>query len=111
MFVCIPSAVNDLGGSTSGSGKSSKAADETVSMIRSRGGKAVPDYSKCSVEMCVCVMNMSACVGGVADAGRSTGGCDLGGVFRHDLLRDLHCHWITLLLTHCPELSCFMFFG
>jgi 3-hydroxyacyl-CoA dehydrogenase/3a,7a,12a-trihydroxy-5b-cholest-24-enoyl-CoA hydratase len=37
--------VNDLGGSTSGSGKSSKAADETVSMIRSRGGKAVPDYN------------------------------------------------------------------
>lgn len=36
--------VNDLGGSVTGDGKSTKAADTVVDLIRSRGGKAVPDY-------------------------------------------------------------------
>lgn len=37
--------VNDLGGSRAGEGKSSSAADRVVQEIRSKGGKAVPDYS------------------------------------------------------------------
>ncbi|TRY67110.1 hypothetical protein TCAL_07644 [Tigriopus californicus] len=36
--------VNDLGGSRSGEGQSSKAADEVVSEIRNKGGKAVANY-------------------------------------------------------------------
>lgn len=36
--------VNDLGGSRSGDGSSSKAADSVVSEICSKGGKAVPNY-------------------------------------------------------------------
>lgn len=36
--------VNDLGGSRSGEGKDTKAADIVVSEIRSAGGKAVPNY-------------------------------------------------------------------
>ncbi|XP_008485888.2 peroxisomal multifunctional enzyme type 2-like [Diaphorina citri] len=37
--------VNDLGGQRDGDGKSSKAADTVVAEIRSKGGKAVPDYN------------------------------------------------------------------
>lgn len=36
--------VNDLGGDTKGGGKSSRAADEVVSEIRAKGGRAVPNY-------------------------------------------------------------------
>ncbi|VVC40772.1 Short-chain dehydrogenase/reductase, conserved site,Short-chain dehydrogenase/reductase SDR,SCP2 sterol- [Cinara cedri] len=36
--------VNDLGGSRSGDGSSSKAADAVVAEIRAKGGKAVPNY-------------------------------------------------------------------
>jgi len=36
--------VNDLGGSTSGEGKSSKAADVVVEEIKKAGGQAVPNY-------------------------------------------------------------------
>lgn len=36
--------VNDLGGSRSGEGRNSKAADVVVEEIRSKGGKAVPNY-------------------------------------------------------------------
>ena len=39
-------AVNDLGGDAKGGGRSSRAADETVEMIRSRGGKAVANYGQ-----------------------------------------------------------------
>lgn len=38
-------SVNDLGGSRSGEGKSSSAADVVVQEIKAKGGKAVPDYS------------------------------------------------------------------
>ena len=38
-------AVNDLGGSRSGEGRSSSAADQVVNEIKSSGGKAVADYS------------------------------------------------------------------
>ena len=38
-------AVNDLGGSRSGEGRSSSAADQVVDEIKSSGGKAVADYS------------------------------------------------------------------
>ena len=52
--------VNDLGGDAKGGGRSSKAADETVEMIRSRGGKAVANYGQSSsVNVCVCAC---ACV-------------------------------------------------
>lgn len=37
--------VNDLGGSRSGEGKSTSAADVVVKEIKAKGGKAVPDYS------------------------------------------------------------------
>ncbi|XP_026677530.1 peroxisomal multifunctional enzyme A [Diaphorina citri] len=37
--------VNDLGGQRDGDGKSSKAADTVVAEIRSKGGKAVPNYN------------------------------------------------------------------
>ncbi|XP_035205471.1 peroxisomal multifunctional enzyme type 2-like, partial [Stegodyphus dumicola] len=37
--------VNDLGGTRSGEGKSSAAADNVVREIKSKGGKAVPDYN------------------------------------------------------------------
>lgn len=38
--------VNDLGGSRSGEGRNSSAADKVVDEIRSKGGRAVADYSK-----------------------------------------------------------------
>ncbi len=41
-------SVNDLGGNRSGEGNSSTAADEVVQEIRSKGGKAVADYSELS---------------------------------------------------------------
>ena len=45
--VCLFGAtVNDLGGDAKGGGRSSRAADETVQMIRSRGGKAVANYGQ-----------------------------------------------------------------
>lgn len=37
--------VNDLGGKRDGDGSSTKAADTVVAEIRSKGGKAVPDYN------------------------------------------------------------------
>jgi 3-hydroxyacyl-CoA dehydrogenase/3a,7a,12a-trihydroxy-5b-cholest-24-enoyl-CoA hydratase len=40
----VSSSVNDLGGSWQGEGKSSKAADTVVDLIRSRGGTAVANY-------------------------------------------------------------------
>lgn len=40
----ITSIVNDLGGSTSGEGKSTKAADVVVDQIVKNGGKAVANY-------------------------------------------------------------------
>lgn len=43
--VCVIT-VNDLGGTFSGEGKSSKAADEVVALIRSNGGTAVANYGK-----------------------------------------------------------------
>lgn len=39
--------MNDLGGSRSGEGKDTKAADVVVQEIKAKGGKAVSDYSKC----------------------------------------------------------------
>ena len=42
----VSSSVNDLGGSWQGEGKSSKAADTVVDLIRSRGGTAVANYGK-----------------------------------------------------------------
>lgn len=44
-FIYIFFSVNDLGGSRSGEGKSSSAADVVVQEIKSKGGKAVADYS------------------------------------------------------------------
>ena len=43
-FHCV--TVNDLGGDAKGGGRSSKAADETVQIIRTRGGKAVANYGQ-----------------------------------------------------------------
>ena len=40
------STVNDLGGTWTGEGKSSKAADEVVSLIRANGGTAVANYGE-----------------------------------------------------------------
>ncbi|CAF1395501.1 unnamed protein product, partial [Didymodactylos carnosus] len=37
--------INDLGGTTSGEGKNSRAADDVVALIISKGGIAVPDYN------------------------------------------------------------------
>lgn len=37
--------VNDLGGSRSGEGKSSSAADKVVEEIKAKGGRAVADYN------------------------------------------------------------------
>ena len=42
----VSSSVNDLGGSWQGEGKSSKAADTVVDLIRSRGGTTVANYGK-----------------------------------------------------------------
>ena len=60
--------MNDLGGDAKGGGRSSRAADETVEMIRSRGGKAVANYGQSSsdsvcacVYVCVCV-HMYVCL-------------------------------------------------
>ena len=39
-------SVNDLGGSWQGEGKSSRAADKVVDLIRSRGGTAVANYGE-----------------------------------------------------------------
>ena len=39
-------SVNDLGGSWQGGGKSSRAADKVVDLIRSRGGTAVANYGE-----------------------------------------------------------------
>ena len=40
-----PSLVNDLGGNVHGEGKSSgRPADEVVTIIKSKGGVAVPNY-------------------------------------------------------------------
>ena len=36
--------VNDLGGSTAGEGRGSRAADKVVEEIREAGGEAVPNY-------------------------------------------------------------------
>ena len=38
--------VNDLGGTWTGEGKSSKAADEVVALIRANGGTAVANYGE-----------------------------------------------------------------
>lgn len=38
------SEVNDLGGGIHGEGQASRPADEVVSIIKSRGGVAVPNY-------------------------------------------------------------------
>lgn len=38
--------MNDLGGNFKGEGKSARAADKVVEEIRSKGGKAVPNYGK-----------------------------------------------------------------
>lgn len=38
--------VNDLGGSEHGEGKSSKAADKVVEIIRANGGTAVANYGE-----------------------------------------------------------------
>lgn len=63
--------MNDLGGDAKGGGRSSKAADETVEMIRSRGGKAVANYGQSSsVNECVC-----ACVCACACACMRIYGC------------------------------------
>ena len=38
--------MNDLGGTWTGEGKSSKAADEVVALIRANGGTAVANYGE-----------------------------------------------------------------
>ncbi|XP_037558310.2 peroxisomal multifunctional enzyme A-like, partial [Dermacentor silvarum] len=45
MFASFAFAVNDLGGSRSGEGKSSSAADKVVEDIKAKGGRAVADYN------------------------------------------------------------------
>ena len=44
--LCILFPVNDLGTGIHGDGKTSKAADEVVSLIKSKGGVAVPNYGR-----------------------------------------------------------------
>ena len=46
ILLLVSSFVNDLGGSWQGEGKSSKAADTVVDLIRSCGGTAVANYGK-----------------------------------------------------------------
>ena len=47
--------VNDLGGTTSGEGASSRAADAVVAEIRAAGGKAVASYDSVEVRRdCAC---------------------------------------------------------
>lgn len=42
-----PPPVNDLGGNVHGEGKSSvRPADDVVSIIKSKGGTAIPNYGK-----------------------------------------------------------------
>lgn len=43
-WCCCTALVNDLGGSRSGEGASSKAADVVVDEIKAKGGKAVANY-------------------------------------------------------------------
>ena len=45
MRVCLD-AVNDLGSTPGGVGKSTKSADSVVEEIRKQGGKAVANYGK-----------------------------------------------------------------
>ena len=40
--------MNDLGGTITGEGKSSRAADDVVDLIRSGGGTAVANYGQIS---------------------------------------------------------------
>ena len=46
-------AVNDLGGDSKGTGANKRVADEVVDLIRSRGGKAVANYGKYSLDALV----------------------------------------------------------
>ena len=52
---CLHVKVNDLGGGFHGEGKGSRPADEVVSLIKSQGGVAVPNYGMMCVCVCVCV--------------------------------------------------------
>lgn len=53
--------MNDLGGSAFGEGKGSKAADDVVKEIVSKGGKAVANYGKCSVYAAMVLMSYKLC--------------------------------------------------
>lgn len=53
--------VNDLGGTTSGEGASSRAADAVVAEIRAAGGKAVASYDSVEVRRdCIAMRDASA---------------------------------------------------